>query len=117
MVPLDGIGTLDKRIRIMKYSDIEDEYGLSKQTLVDAIGNAIWARIEPARGKAITEALKDKTIDVTKVTIRYRPNISANMLVKYKSHVYNIMSVVDPYEDHVKLELYCQLERRGENDD
>lgn len=42
------IGSLDKRIHIMKYQESTDEYGLTHQSLTDAVGNAIWARIEPA---------------------------------------------------------------------
>ena len=35
------IGTLDKRIRLLKYAETEDEYGLTHQTLVDAIGHRL----------------------------------------------------------------------------
>ena len=70
------IGSLDKRIHIMQYQESTDEYGLTHQTLADAIGNAIWARIEPARGKTYYEQYKDKVEFVTKVTIRYRKGIT-----------------------------------------
>ena len=115
MVPLDGIGTLDKRIKLYKLADVDDENGLTSQQLVEAIGNSIWARIEPSRGKTLMEGLKDKNVDVVKFTIRYRPGISENWIIGYKGKYYDILSVVDPYEDHVKLELYCQLQERGEH--
>lgn len=115
MVPLDGIGTLDKRITLYKLEDTEDANGLTSQRMVDAIGHAIWARIEPSRGKTLMEGLKDKNIDVIKFTVRYRPGISENWIVGYRGKYYEILSVVDPYEDHVKLELYCQLKERGEH--
>ena len=54
---------------------------------------------------------------MTKVTIRYRTNIDESMLVQYRGHVYRIMSVVDPYEAHVKLELMCNKKESGEDHD
>lgn len=107
------IGTLDKRVHILKYVESTDEYGLTHQSLEDAIGNAVWARIEPARGKTYYEQYRDKSELITKVTIRYRKGIRENMLVKYGDTVYKITSVVDPYEAHVKLELMCNLKKAG----
>lgn len=109
------IGSLDKRIHIMQYQESTDEYGLTHQTLADAIGNTIWARIEPARGKTYYEQYKDKVEFVTKVTIRYRKGITPDMLVQYAGTTYRIMSVVDPYEAHVKLELMCNIKERGDS--
>lgn len=54
------IGSLDKRIHIMKYQESTDEYGLTHQSLTDAVGNAIWARIEPARGKPTMSSIKTR---------------------------------------------------------
>ena len=109
------IGSLDKRIYILKYQESTDEYGLTHQSLTDAIGNDIWAHIEPARGKTYYEQYKDKVEFVTKVTIRYRKGITPDMLVQYAGTTYRIMSVVDPYEAHVKLELMCNIKERGDS--
>lgn len=111
------IGSLDKRIHLMKYEEITDDYGLTHQELKDAIGNAIWARIEPARGKTYYEQYRDKTEFIAKVTIRYRKGINTDMLVQYGHTTYKITSVVDPYEAHVKLELMCSLKKAGDTDD
>ena len=35
----------------------------------------VWARIEPLRGRAYYEQYKEKTEDLSKITIRYRKNI------------------------------------------
>ena len=37
------------------------------------------------------------------------------MLVQYAGTTYRIMSVVDPYEAHVKLELMCNIKERGDS--
>lgn len=111
------IGTLDKRVNIMTYHETTDEYGLTHQTLEDAIGHAIWARIEPARGKTYYEQTRDKSELITKVTIRYRKGISEDMLILYGGKTFRISSVIDPYEAHIKLELMCVLKKVGADDD
>ena len=98
----------------MQYQESTDEYGLTHQTLADAIGNAIWP-YRTARGKTYYEQYKDKVEFVTKVTIRYRKGITPDMLVQYAGTTYRIMSVVDPYEAHVKLELMCNIKERGDS--
>ena len=113
MINADEIGTLNRRISIMQYSEALDEYGFTHQELADAVGNAVWARIEPARGRTYYEQYKDKVETLIKITIRYRPGISEDMVVSYKDKLYKIMSVVDPYEAHIKLELMCNLKKIG----
>lgn len=115
MIDMDDLGELNRRIHILKYEETTDDYGLTHQSLVDAIGNSVWAKIEPARGKTYYEQYRDKAELVTKVTIRYRPGIDENMLVQDGSKTYKIMSVVDPYEAHIKLELMCNIKKSGED--
>lgn len=117
MINVDEVGLLNRRVSIMKYVETVDEYGLTNQTLQDAIGHKIWARIEPARGRTYYEQTRDKVELITKITIRYRKGIDENMLVKYGDKTWKITSVVDPYEAHVKLELMCNIKEVGDNDD
>lgn len=116
MIDMDDLGALNRRIHIVKYTDTKDEYGFTYHGYVDVIGNAIWAKIEPARGRTYYEQYRDKSELITKITIRYRKNIDESMLVQYGDKMYRIMSVVDPYEAHVKLELMCNLKRIGDED-
>ena len=88
MLNMDGIGRLTKRIEVLAYQDIEHD-GITKQKLVRLIPNRIWARIEPLRG------------------------ITDGVLIKYKDVVYKVKTVIDPYEEHTKLELMCHIYKRG----
>lgn len=72
----------------------------------------IWARIEPLRGRAYYEQYKEKTEDLSKITIRYRNNINNSMVVQYKNKLYRINTVIDPYEAHIKLELMCSIKEQ-----
>ena len=54
------IGSLDKRIHIMKYQESTDEYGLTHQSLTDAVGNAIWPVSSRHEGKPTMSSIKTR---------------------------------------------------------
>ena len=112
MLNMDGIGRLNKQVEVFQYKD-EKKDGITKQVLVRAIPNRIWARIEPLRGRQYMEVYKEKLEEVHKITIRYRKGITAGMLIKYQDTTYKINTVVDPYMGHVKLELMCSIHTEG----
>lgn len=114
MINIEEIGTLDKRITILKYEDVETPYNLTQKKLMPFL--KVWARIEPLRGRAYYEQYKEKTEDLSKITIRYRDNIDNSMVVQYKNRLYRINAVIDPYESHVKLELMCSIKKVGVDD-
>lgn len=114
MINIEEIGTLDKRITILKYEDVETLYNLTQKKLIPFL--KVWARIEPLRGRAYYEQYKEKTEDLSKITIRYRDNIDNSMVVQYKNRLYRINAVIDPYESHVKLELMCNIKKVGVDD-
>lgn len=115
MINIEEIGTLDKRVTILKYEDVENEYNFTQKKLNPFL--RIWARIEPLRGKDYYEQYKDKTEDFIKITVRYRESIDNSMLIKYKNKLYEINTIIDPYEAHVKLELMCSTKKVGSDDE
>lgn len=50
MINIEEIGTLDKRVTILKYEDVETPYNLTQKKLMPFL--KVWARIEPLRGRA-----------------------------------------------------------------
>lgn len=114
MINIEEIGTLDKRVTILKYEDVETQYNLTQKKLIPFL--KVWARIESLRGSAYYEQYKEKTEDLSKITIRYRDNIDNSMVVQYKNRLYRINAVIDPYESHVKLELMCSIKKVGVDD-
>jgi len=107
-----NIGTLDKRISFLQYQDIENEYGTTEQKQVEVL--KCWARIEPARGREYYEAQKIRTENSYKIITRYHKNFSDSMLIQYGSRIFEIKNIVDPYENHSSLEIYCTEKVRGE---
>ena len=114
MINIEEIGTLDKRVTILKYEDVETQYNLTQKKLIPFL--KVWERIEPLRGRAYYEKHKKKMEDLTKVTVRYRDSINNSMLVQYRNKLYRINTVIDPYKAHVKLELMCSEKRAGDED-
>lgn len=105
------IGSLDRRISFIAYEDKENDIGLTEQTQVVKL--KCWARIESLRGKEYYEAQKLSSETTHKITIRYRAGLDENMLISYKNRIFEIQSIIDPYESHVKLEIMCKEKKRG----
>ena len=55
-------GHLNKRVTLLNLNEVEDEYNLTHQELVDAVGHKVWAKIEPLRGTAYIEAMAMSTL-------------------------------------------------------
>ena len=108
-------GHLNKRVTLLKLAEVEDEYSLTHQELVDAVGHKVWAKIEPLRGAAYLEAHKEGVKDTIRITIRYRANVTNDMFVKYRDKLYTIDTIIDPAEAHAKLELMCKIREAGES--
>ena len=112
MLNIDGIGRLTKRIEVLAYQDIESN-GITKQKLVRLIPNRIWARIEPLRGRQYLEMYKEQVDELYTITISERRGLTDGVLIRYKDVVYKVKTVIDPYEEHTKLELMCHIYKRG----
>lgn len=106
-------GELNKRIELLKYADIENRHGTTSKELEKALPNLVWAKIEPYNGRDYQDVSKDKTEDTFKISIRYRPGINTNMLVRYKGTIFNILNISDPFEKHEQLILTCSIKSRG----
>ena len=75
----------------------------------------IAACIRPTRGREYYEARQITNAANVLITIRYRPNVETSDTVTYRNHVYEIQSVINPYEENESLELYCIEKTRGKS--
>ena len=73
----------------------------------------IHASIAPIRGREYYNARMTESKANATIVIRYRTGIDEGCTVLYGDKVYDIESVVDPYEEHESLELYAVSKRRG----
>ena len=66
-----------------------------------------WARIEGISAREIERAKSFGNNTSLKVTIRYRPGISAKDQIKFGTRRFLINGILNPEEANVTLELYC----------
>lgn len=98
-------GQMNKRVELQTRSTTQDSFGSQSTTWTTTI--PAWARIEPLSGRAL-EAAKQLHAEVThRVTIRYRPGITAAMRLKYGARLMEIGYVLNPGETNEQLQLLC----------
>lgn len=105
------IGNLNKRIKIMHYVDAKNDVGGTE--LETQVFLSCWASIEPARGREYYDAQKVRSETSYKVTTRYHKGITESMTIEYNDRSYSIQNILDPYEAHTSLEMYCIERVRG----
>lgn len=97
---------------------------IQKPTLApDAIsGNeVIWedflpkvrASIAPYQGREYFQAQQVQSEASTRILIRYVSGINTSMRIIYGERVFDIISIIDPKEQHRELQLMC---KEGVND-
>jgi phage head-tail adaptor, putative, SPP1 family len=105
------LGKLNKRINIVHYVDAENDIGGTE--LTPQVFLACWAAIEPARGREYYDAQKIRAETSYKITTRYHKGITEAMAIEYNGHSYSIQNILDSYEAHTSLEMYCIEKVRG----
>ena len=66
---------------------------------------SVWALVEPARGREYIELRHANAEETGRITIRYRPDVKPAMRIVWGSRVYNIFSILDPDEQHRRLQI------------
>jgi len=67
-----------------------------------------WAQILPKNG---SEKFADEHLSAPKkitVTIRYMDGVTGEMRVRYGERVFSIISILNPYEENILLEITAQ---------
>lgn len=109
------IGKLRHRITLQKPIITKNNIGCEIETLQD-IGKA-WARIEPISNKGYSKTKQSATDISTKITVRYRKDITPMMTVKFSQRLFRIQKVINLEERCVFLELLCSEETNDKEQD
>jgi len=99
-------GWLRHRIVIQRLVGTKNSYGEVVQSWQDVA--TVWASIEPLRGREYVEAAAAQATVDHRIRIRYRSGISPTMRVTYGERIFEVVSVIDPREQHKELELMCK---------
>jgi len=107
-------GTLRRRITIQKKRIDKNTKG--EQTVSWEDDATIWGAIWPLRGTEYFASQQIQSSVSHKIRIRYRTleddtKITPNCRIKHNTNRYfNIISVIDPDERHIHLDLMCSEE-------
>lgn len=109
-------GPLNKRVRIQRRVETQNEF---KETLIsyqDMDGGEVWAAIEPLSGRDYFAAQQLSSDVSTKIRIRHRDDVNRKMRVLYErvagspttTVVYEIDNVLRPNENRREIWLMCR---------
>jgi SPP1 family predicted phage head-tail adaptor len=101
-----GIGQFRHRIKIQRYTAVQNSLGEEEKTWVDDC--KIWASVEPLKGREFFKAQTINAEVTTKITIRYREGISSKMRVVFEGRNFDILSVMKVEERKKEIELMCK---------
>lgn len=99
-------GKLNRRILIQQQSGTKDDSGHRADQWADVVST--WASITAPTSKEIYALGPGFTAQVThKITIRWRPGVSAGMRIIFRGRTFQIQTAGDPDEGRVELNLMC----------
>ena len=101
-----NVGSLNKRISVLKYVYTRDSYG-GKDGEWQAV-LSLWANIKPKSGTEYFDNDEVKAESTVDIIIRYNPVINQMMRIGYKNKTYEILGIVDDNERHFTMTLNCK---------
>ena len=96
-------GKLKHRIVIQQVSEGENDMGDIVQTWTTF--DTVWASVEPLSGREYLSAQQVSAETSGRIRMRYRPGVMATMRVLFGGRNYRILSVINPEERNIELEL------------
>jgi SPP1 family predicted phage head-tail adaptor len=99
-------GQLRHRVTIQEPDPTQDEYGEAVPTWSDMA--TVWAAVEPLQGREFLEAQRVGAEVTTRIRIRYRDGIVAEMRVSWGDHTYDIEAVIHVEERQREIHLMCR---------
>lgn len=107
------IGRLKHRITFLGITEKEDILGQSRQEYGEM--KTVWATITQVKDREYADADRQREELTWRIYVRYLPDITADMAVRYKDRTFRITSVVDVDFRHEMLEIICteKIDRVG----
>ena len=99
-------GKLDQRVTVERFTSTVDDWGTPIDTWAPLF--SCWAAVEPLVGREYLAAQAAQSEVTARVTMRYRPGITAQDRVIHNGTTYNIVSLIDVRSGHRELVLMCK---------
>lgn len=102
---------LNKRIEIWQNVKSDTKDRLGQYPTEDKLYRIAYAALIPQTGSLLNGRAADTTLSRTthKVVMRYCNDITPDMWFIYDGVRYNILYIMDPYLDHERLEVFCEV--------
>lgn len=90
-------------------SDTRNELGQSDYK--DELVKTVWAAVIPQTGSLLAGRAADTQLTRTthKIKCRYTKAIRHDMWLMYEGERYNILYILDPFQRHECLEIFCEV--------
>lgn len=103
---MDTVGARNKRVRLQRRQETSDGSGGSTTAWVDV--DVLWARVSPGSGREFWQQ-KHLSPELSHiVNIRYRSGLLPTMRFLDGARAFRIVSVRDPEERHIELDVMCE---------
>ena len=105
-------GKFNKRINIL--TTVEGTNVVGDTILTPTIFKTVWASVSPIRGRDYVEAKKYQAELTYKITIRYLTGVTPDMQIQFKTRIFLIQDIINPFEHNEMLEIMA-IERVVKN--
>lgn len=98
-------GKLRHKITIQQPGASRDSCGGPAKSNWTDFKTGVWASVEPLQGKEYHAAVQDRAEVSTRFRIRFIAGLKPDMRIVYDGRVFGIVSIIDPNERHVELQI------------
>ncbi|MDD3570542.1 MAG: phage head closure protein [Lachnospiraceae bacterium] len=102
---------LNRKMELWYHTKATDKNELGQYDVIETKLKDVWAGIIPQTGKLVSGRSGDTELTETtyKIITRYMLEIKPDMWFVYGGQKYNILYVLDPNDNHERLEIFCSL--------
>jgi len=102
---------LNKRVEIWHKTKATERDRLGQYNDIDALFDTAYAGIIPQTGSLLSGRTADTALARTthKIVMRYRADLKPDMWIVYNNTRYDILYILNPYENNERLEIFCEV--------
>lgn len=102
---------LNRKAAIMRLGKAAEKDALGQYPVEEQAVTTVWAGVTPQTGSLLSGRVAETQLSRTthKVTIRYRKDVTPDMWLMIGGQRYDILYILDPYLQHERLELFCEV--------
>ena len=102
---------LNTQVEVWHNTKAQEKNELGQYPVIPQRFCTAWACIIPQTGSLLSGRSADTALTKTthKIVMNYRDDLTADMWIMYKNQRYNIIYILDPYNDRQRLEVFAEV--------